>query len=1071
MPKRLLTPHKLKPLTLALMGLMYGVSHAALFNPASGSTEYDQELHLVSSGDDTSQIAIIFSGGNDAKPVVFNFKENVQININQGTGNNDNWSAYGVWVSNSALGSALVTFNKGLDVDIKDISNLGIGIISGTAWNPVGGSQGKDNGTTLTFNGPVSVDIEGNSVTAVVAGSHFNNNTNPGGKIVFNSGDESNQKNIFNIKSDWSDEFNSDRNSDWAVGLLSFDKGEMIVDRDTEINLDIVNFRTTYTSDGQSYESDEYKDIAAAIYVDNESSFELKENRELKISVKSKNPNITSGGSFGKPNAAAPSFGIAAGAHEAAYDATTNSSIKLNGNTIVDLYIDPQAEKQQQSVMTGIGVFGGAELITKAPVTINIKLAEGNSAQDLTYSDKNAYGIWAGAYPSTALVNLKGSGYIEINDALTINLPEGINPAIENFIALRASGYSVDKSTSKLEIDNTESHAPVNINGRIYAEDRGYIQLSLDGAQSSITSNISIEERSKHNGSVDMTLSGGAIWNALEVTYNPDKPNASDNSPENVLNILRLNNGATLNISRPDHLSSFPLIYGGYESVRVISTFAINDGNIIFDTDITENEVEGIGNTHPSTDQVILKGDTSGTGAVQVKFKPGKVPDKKFHSLNWLISQQNGSMTLTGPNGTTAFSGRGMVSLWSLAFVPEGQESLLNTEEGRNSLSNTSNGAGNWYLIRKDQWVDDPEPEPKPEPDPSPNPDPTPEQPDDPQPEPTPDPVLPPEIEQNITIGTSTSQALAYMADLEDLRKRIGEVRYGAQDGLWAKAFTKQDSVDGHHGRGFEQETYGINIGFDRLVGTNEASTWLLGAAFRYGTSDQEGLGVAGASTGELDEYSVKAYATWMHDSGSYADFVLQAGRYEQELNGVDNTGLGSSHADYHTYGYGASIEVGHMFSIANGEDDRPWFNHWFIEPQFELSYFRALGADYHTSTGMKVEQDDADFLTGRAGVVIGKKFNYGSVNDLDKRYFQIAAIGGVKHEFLGGDQTIHYQGVDQVRASVKADDIAGTRAYYGVNMDWQLTQNLRLYGEVSREEGDGYTKDYDVSVGLKYNF
>lgn len=208
-----------------------------------------------------------------------------------------------------------------------------------------------------------------------------------------------------------------------------------------------------------------------------------------------------------------------------------------------------------------------------------------------------------------------------------------------------------------------------------------------------------------------------------------------------------------------------------------------------------------------------------------------------------------------------------------------------------------------------------------------------------------------------------------------------------------------------------------------------------------------------------------------MHESGSYADFVLQAGRYDQELKGLDNTGTGSTHADYDTWGYGASIEVGHLFTIANAEDYRPWFNHWFIEPQFELSYFRAQGADYRTSTGMKVEQDDADFLTGCAGLVIGKKFNYGTTDDLDKRYFQAALIGGVKHEFLGGDQTIHYTGVDNVKLSAKADDIGGTRVYYGVNMDWQLAQNLRLFGEVSREEGDGYTKDYDVSIGLKYSF
>ena len=42
-------------------------------------------------------------------------------------------------------------------------------------------------------------------------------------------------------------------------------------------------------------------------------------------------------------------------------------------------------------------------------------------------------------------------------------------------------------------------------------------------------------------------------------------------------------------------------------------------------------------------------------------------------------------------------------------------------------------------------------------------------------------------------------------------------------------------------------------------------------------------------------------------------------------------------------------------------------------------------GADYITSTGLKVDQGDVDHPTGRAGVALGKKFNYGSINDLDK--------------------------------------------------------------------------------------
>ena len=159
------------------------------------------------------------------------------------------------------------------------------------------------------------------------------------------------------------------------------------------------------------------------------------------------------------------------------------------------------------------------------------------------------------------------------------------------------------------------------------------------------------------------------------------------------------------------------------------------------------------------------------------------------------------------------------------------------------------------------------------------------------------------------------------------------------------------------------------------------------------------------------------------------------------------------------------------MLSFSDSVDDRRWYNHFFVEPQIQLSYFHVKGQDYTTSTGLSVSQGNANFLTGRAGLVLGQKFNYGTVDDLDRRYFQVGLLGGVKHEFLGGDQTISYTGVDGGKASVRAGDIAGTRFYYGVNFDWQITENFRLYAQANREEGDHYTKDYDVSLGGKLLF
>lgn len=471
----------------------------------------------------------------------------------------------------------------------------------------------------------------------------------------------------------------------------------------------------------------------------------------------------------------------------------------------------------------------------------------------------------------------------------------------------------------------------------------------------------------------------------------------------------------------------------GYAKLSV-SDFSSNNGTIRFEVDINkETDPNEAANVH--MDQFSF-GNLESDGIVNAFVTlQGEDINEQHYTNNCLIEQTgNGQLTVYGGYGDNKqyISQNGGVRVWKIAYVPEGE----NIDDlDFDSTTNMGTGPGAWHLVRVDSETEEI-----------------------------------PEIKDNITIGTSASQALAYMADLEDLRKRLGEVRYGAQAGAWVKAFAKKDNVSASGNRGFEQDVYGINVGLDTLVGTSESASWLVGGAFRYARADQEGIGIDSTS-GDLDEYSIKAYATWMHEKGSYADFVLQAGRYEQELNGLDNTGTGASHADYGTWGFGASIEIGHTFSLADDVDDRRWFNHFFIEPQLELSYFHARGADYSTSTGLKVSQDNADFLTGRAGLVLGKKFNYGTEDELDRRYFQLAVIGGVKHEFLGGDQTIRYTGVGGAQACVHADDIDGTRFYYGLNFDWQVSDSFRLYAQFDREEGDHYTKEYDVSVGAKWSF
>ncbi len=883
------------------------------------------------------------------------------------------------------------------------------------------------------MHGTSTVNVYGNSVIGATAGSMFNNNSNGGGHLVFGSLQNSKSHTI-NVTSDWSSKTNTSKDSDWAIGLLAFDNGVIDIQGDMNVNLSVKNMKVV----NSNYPTTGWDDHAAGIYIAKGSSFSTSRDTTLNITV-------SGDGSGLSGKTLVPIHGIMVGQDEAAANYSgEHSKVWLNGSTNINLSV---LSAQNNGRYSGISAVGGSELYATAPVFIQAELKE--KIDFSKYQKIDIYGVSAGTYlADTKIARNAHSGSAKFYNGLIIKTPTGYNPALNHFIALHSNNTRKYSEFGGVYIDNRNTTSAVQIEGLTKTEHNGFINLYLSGQESFISGAMeSVDWNDSRDGFIYLTLENGATWNVLE---NLDRDqNFWSNERESQVYLVNLSSGGTINLSRPDRYSQF-FEQTPYQTVKVWDYLKGNDGHMIFDMNLVE---ERENEREPVTDQIIITNNAEGKHTAHIKFigDMAQLDPEKRYSYNWLVSQGDGSnMTLTNSTGGSEFSGRGWVSVWNLVFVPEGQEDLLTTEEGRKQLTNTGVGKGNWHLVKGDKWV---EPPVDPDPEPPVNPDP-----------------VPPEINNNLTIGTSTGQALAYLADLEDLRKRLGEVRYGAQEGAWVKAFNKKDSVDTSGTRGFEQEAYGFNIGVDRLVATAEASSWLVGAAFRYSKADQEGL-ATGSLTGKLDEYSAKAYASWMSRSGSYADFVAQVGRYDQKLKGLDNTGLGTSHADYKNWGYGASVEVGHMFTLGDSVDDRQWYNHFFIEPQVQLSYFHVNGEDYKTSTGLAVSQGDAEFLTGRAGVVLGKKFNYGTVDELDRRYFQVGLIGGVKHEFLGGDQTITYRGVEGDSVSVHADDIDGTRFYYGLNFDWQVAENFRIYAQVDREEGDNYTKDYDVSVGAKWLF
>lgn len=301
-----------------------------------------------------------------------------------------------------------------------------------------------------------------------------------------------------------------------------------------------------------------------------------------------------------------------------------------------------------------------------------------------------------------------------------------------------------------------------------------------------------------------------------------------------------------------------------------------------------------------------------------------------------------------------------------------------------------------------------------------------------------------------------------WLSDLSDLRHRLGEVRYGAQDGVWGKVIYSR-----YHARGLgdgevKAEDYSVHIGIDRLIDKGEDHSWLVGMSFKGGHADTESYRYDGS--GNMDHYMLKAYGTYMDKSGGYADIVGTVGYFDTDFSGFHNERTGYMRGDFSNWGYGFSVEAGHMFSWGEEVDDRQWHNHWFFEPQIQLSWFHVDGQNYDTSNAIHVRQNDVDFLTGRLGGVLGKKFSYGGENSLDKRYVQIAGRAGLIHEF-DGDQSLYMNG------RRFTGHVAENVFYYGLDLDWQFGIDQKLYLQVDRAHGDGYHKDIQVRAGYRYRF
>lgn len=548
--------------------------------------------------------------------------------------------------------------------------------------------------------------------------------------------------------------------------------------------------------------------------------------------------------------------------------------------------------------------------------------------------------------------------------------------------------YALSISSGAMVKLNTDklSDTTVQIGNDIQISDRGVLNANFTNANSYFIGTIQNPNESTDSQKVSMSFENGAFWRAMSA--NSQAVDLSLNNSTVYLN--QTVDGQTKELAQDNTVELTLAKLSGENGVFYMST-----------------SVEGA-----YGDSIKIE---EGSGKHQLLLTSSGVEPTEDALNRALVTETNGSMELSLANEG------GQVDLGNYVYDLANRQTDSGTE---------------WYLSDNSS---NPEPDPDPTPDPDPNPDPT--------PTPEPQPELSPSATAVLALAGSGSQTTQFLYSLSDLRKRMGDIRYGAADGLYASIRGGKDRISGFTSTSYKNEYGALSIGYDRKIDEN----WILGFSFEAIEGEQTVKSNGYRADGEDSTQSLKAYATWFNSIGCYADFVIGLNRFEQDISThmLDGTKV---KGDFNSYGYGASAEVGKKFALGSDET-------WFIEPQAQLAYYRVQGKDFSLSNGMSINQDNAASLTGRLGVVAGR-----TLLEPDGTGYQVSLKAGVNHEFLG-DADIHVNG------EKFTDDSLGTRAYYGLGADWYLSDNVRLYGHVEREKGARFTSEINAKVGVKYHF
>lgn len=148
-------------------------------------------------------------------------------------------------------------------------------------------------------------------------------------------------------------------------------------------------------------------------------------------------------------------------------------------------------------------------------------------------------------------------------------------------------------------------------------------------------------------------------------------------------------------------------------------------------------------------------------------------------------------------------------------------------------------------------------------------------------------------------LNMAAAQPLVFDAELDTVRERLGSVKGVSYDtAMWSSAINTRNNVTTDAGAGFEQTLTGLTLGIDSRFSREESST-IRGLFFGYSHSD---IGFDRGGKGNVDSYTLGAYAGWEHQNGAYVDGVVKVDRFANTIHGKMSNGA-TAFGDYSSNG------------------------------------------------------------------------------------------------------------------------------------------------------------------------